>query len=89
MKSPFFNYPLKAPFAYLLTTLNNANTAVIQRATRIIVGSQLAIVVPKFPTRSVNPVVKLSGIAIVQDPSIFSIHYTFINAKMKPIEEKG
>ena len=76
MKSPFFNYPLKAPLAYPLTTLNNANTAVIQRATRIIVGSQLAIVVQKFDTRSVNPLVKLSGIAIVQDPSIFSIHYT-------------
>lgn len=84
MKSLFFNYPLKAPVEYLLTTLNNAKIAVIQRATRIIVGSQLAIVVPKFETRSVNPVVKLSGIAIVQDPSIFLFHYKFINAKMKP-----
>ena len=57
------DYPLNALLAYPLTTLNNAKIAVIPSVTRIIVGSQLAIVDPKLFTNEVNPVVKDSGIA--------------------------
>lgn len=44
--------------------------AVIPRATKIIVGSHQAIVVPKLFTNSVRPVVNDSGIAIVPEPNI-------------------
>ena len=70
-------YPLKALFAYPLTTLNNAKIAVIQRVTRIIVGSQPAIVDPKLSTRVVKPLVKLSGIAIVPVHNIFLTIHNF------------
>ena len=61
-------YPWNALLAYPLTTLNNAKIAVIQRATRITVGSQSTNVEPKLFTRLVNPVVKSVG--IVKEPVI-------------------
>ena len=66
-------YPLKALRAYHLTTLKRAKIAVIPRATKMIVGNQPAIVVPKLFTNVVSQVVKSAGIWIVPLQSIFSI----------------
>lgn len=66
---PFNNYPLKALFPYLHASLNKKITAVTPRPAIMIVGSQLERVVQKFPTKSVNQLVKASGIVKAQDIS--------------------